>query len=132
MEMCHYCGKSSNYLVTVADTRYQCLEPALGEYNFVDFVSQNLITVHKNIHGRVEPSKLNQKGERKQFDVVGKTELRRYDQTPFIKAQTRSSRFILAPFLFAARVFIWEAPMPPHPYPMWTTDSSTMETVCTL
>lgn len=35
-------------------------------------------------------------------------------------------------FLFAARVFIWEAPVLPRPGLMWTAAAPTMETVCAL
>lgn len=47
----------------------------------------------------MEPSKLDQIGGRKQFEVKEKKEPRRYDQTPFINARPRSSRFILTALL---------------------------------
>lgn len=125
-----YCGnvettgtcRCSNHLVTPADARYQCLEPAPGECNFANFVTWLQCT------GRTEKTGSHWRkkaiwGHRKKRERWG-------DMT---KLHSQALVLSFQPcFLFAARVFIWEARVLPHPDPMRTTVISTMETLCPL
>lgn len=57
---------------------------------------------------------------------------KKYERT--LSAYARPAFYPQPPgFLFAARVFIWEAPaLRPHPGLMWAAEAPTMETVCAL
>ena len=77
-------------------------------------------------------SRWNRVRERKQFEGKGWGNMSNINKYNINTLPCSLVLSIQTNFLFAARVFIREAPLPPHPDPMGTTDSSTMGTVCAL
>lgn len=125
MGTCRCCWKSSNHLIAPTDARYQCLEFTSGEYNFCRFC--NLITVHRKTRGTEKTG--SHWGKKAIWGHGGKRES--WGDMTKLHSQALVLSFQRC-FLFAARVFIWEAPVLPHPDPMRTTVISTMETLCPL